>query len=189
MRIITTGLTAAAIALTLAACGKKDEAAPSAETAAEPAAAASTGGNDTLPPRKPGLWEQVVNGTDGSSATIKICLDPATDAKLSVAGQQQAEGMCSENTMKRQLNGSYVFASTCTDPRGAVVKAAGAATGDFNSSYTVDTTMVTTLAGAAPITQSVKVTAKWLGACPEGWIPGDMETGGMRVNMTGGAAK
>jgi len=183
MRTITTGLTAAAIAFTLAACGKKDEAATSTETAQAPAAATASG-NDILPKRKPGLWEQSVNGSDGSAVNIRVCLDEATDAKMSALGQQNSDGMCSENTMKRQMDGSYTFASTCATGTGTA-KATGTARGDFNSSYTVDSTMTTAVAGGAETTATVKMTAKWAGPCPEGWAPGDIEMpGGVRVNMS-----
>jgi predicted small lipoprotein YifL len=185
MRTVTTGLTLAAFALALAACGNKEEAAaPSAETAAAPAAATSTG-NDPLPKRKPGLWEQSVNGSDGSAINIRVCLDEATDAKMSAFGEQTSKDMCSENTMKRNMDGSYEFASTCATPTGTVTST-GKATGDFNTAYSVDAATTTTpTAGGAPTTANVKMTAKWAGECPAGWVPGDIEMpGGMRVNMT-----
>jgi len=183
MRTATTGLTLAAFALALAACGNKNEAAaPSAETA-ETAAAATTNGNDPLPKRKPGLWEQTVNGSDGSALNIRVCLDEATDAKMSAFGEQANKDMCSENTMKRNMDGSYEFSSTCASGAGAV-RSTGKATGDFNTAYTVDAETTTTTDGA-PVTAKVKMTAKWAGECPAGWVPGDIEMpGGMRVNMT-----
>ena len=94
--------------LVLAACEKKPDATAAAGDAPNVSAAASM----TSPPkRKPGLWAQTVT-TGGMTQTMKLCLDEATEAKLTVWGQQAGKDICAKNDITPKPGG-WAFTSEC----------------------------------------------------------------------------
>jgi hypothetical protein len=189
MRALTVGLLASAAALGLVACNKAD--APNeAKTAAAPAAAPE--GSPLNPKRRPGLWEQTI-AVEGQpkSLVIKLCLDEAVDAQMSVFGDQKSREACSENKITKTAEG-YAFRATCDMGKAGVVTSEGRAVGDMSSSYTVDITSVTTGAapGSTPQTSKMLMTAKWTGPCPAGMAPGMADVPGAgRIDMTQSLAK
>jgi len=69
---------------------------------------------------------------------------------------------------------------------GGTVVSEGTATGDFNTSYTVQVQSTTSGASAPQMNgaHKVSIASEWLGACPAGMAPGDMELpNGMKINM------
>jgi len=191
MRTLTVGLLVGAAALSLAACNKSKD----TTDARNPAdVAAAPEGSPLNPKRKPGLWEQSITmAGQPAPMLIKLCLDEATDAKMSAFGNQASKDACSENTVTKTADG-YSFKSVCDMGQGGVATAQGKAVGDMSSSYTVDMTSVTTGAALASAngTSRMQMTAKWVGPCPAGMAPGMMEMpGGLQVNVNqamGGAA-
>jgi hypothetical protein len=183
-------LTVAGLALALVACGKKDEAgkasagAAPAATAAAPAKAPATS-PAAMPHRKPGLWEQKVT-TSGFSQTTRLCLDAATEAKMSVWGAQTSKDRCQKTSIDRKLDGSWTFASVCDMGSGGKTSTEGAITGDFASSYHLTANSKTEGAQAAQMNgpHAMTMDATWQGPCPAGFKPGDMELpGGMKINI------
>lgn len=188
MRVILVGACAVAAVLALSACEKAEE------PASKPEAIKTTGSTPSpettatiaaMPKRKPGLWTQMVAMEGGQSMTSRICLDEATDAKLSIQGQAVAGSTCSEQTVAKTADGSYTFSSTCDAGKSGTVKVKGKATGDFNSAFNV--TAVSEVTGAANAamnrTSNMTTAARWTGPCPAGWLPGDVELpGGTRIN-------
>lgn len=171
----------------LAACQKKTEAAKPGEPAQAAAGAAAGSAAPVGPPkRKPGLWAQTVS-TRGMTQTSKICLDAATDAKLSAWGQAVGKGACSKNAFAA-VPGGWSFASQCDMGQMGKVATAGMASGDFNSRYVVKAKTVTTGASMpqANGTHEMELTATWEGPCPAGMRPGDMAMSmpGMPKGMT-----
>lgn len=165
---------ASAIAVSLAAaagCGKPTD-----------------GGVATAPPaRKAGLWQQslIRDGQPGRLGGLKICVDAATDHKLSVFGRRFNQSNC-RRSVTRDPGGVYHFSSTCTLETGATAEAMGTASGDFGSSYTVHTEVNVS---GAPIEamngmHEIKIQARYLGPCPTDMRPGDVYLGsGMKVNV------
>lgn len=139
-----------------------------------------------VPKRKPGLWKQtmLVEGIDVIQ-TVQLCLDPDSDSKLAWWGQQGFKQACSKNEIEKQPDGSWKFSSVC---EGAGVRTTndGSAVGDFNSRYQLKAESSTS---GAPIpemngTRTITIDAEWVGECPAGMKPGDMDLpNGQRMNM------
>lgn len=169
--------------LALAACQQKTEAPTTAATGEAPAAAASA--SMTGPPRrKAGLWTQTVT-TQGMTQTSKICLDEATEAKMTVWGQQMNKELCPKNEVTPGVGG-WSFASECNMGAAGKISTTGTATGDFNARYMVKATSVTTGSSMAQAngTHNLEMTGTWEGPCPAGMKPGDMTLpGGVTVNL------
>lgn len=126
---------------------------------------------ETLPTRKPGLWESKTTSADGN-ATAKQCIDEKTDqlAQSAVGGL----GTCSKNTLTKTSTG-YTTESDCKiGPISATGK--GTISGDFNSRIRIETTSVLTGIPNAkePVTKSMVIEATWLGPCEKGQSPGDI---------------
>ena len=176
-------------ALSLAACNK--QAAPAAKAPAAPAASSGVTASVEAPTRKAGLWEQTMM-RDGKPAMgpmggkVSLCLDAEIGAKMHVFGRQMGRGMCQQQSLTRNLDGSYAFASSCDFPGGGKAVSKGTANGDFNSRYVVRSDSDVT---GAPFERmngdhTMEMTAVWKGPCPAGMKPGDMLMGnGMKVNM------
>jgi hypothetical protein len=175
-----------AAGLGLAACQPSGgEKAPSAETAAAPTAATPAG----PPRRKPGLWTQTMS-TEGMTQSSKICLDEATEAKMTIWGQQMGDEICAKNAVTPTAGGWKIETECDFGEMGKNVTT-GTVTGDFSSRYVMKATTTTT--GAKMVqangTQSMEMTATWEGACPADMKPGDMTLpGGMKMNLNDIAA-
>ena len=181
----------------LAACQKKPESTAAATgeaamaSANAPAAPVAPAGP---PKRKPGLWAQTVS-TAGRTQTSKICLDEATDARMSAWGQAMGQDICSKNAVT-PIAGGWKFDAECS-MGGGKTSTTGTATGDFNSKYVVKATTVTSGSSMpqADGTHDMELTATWEGPCPAGMKPGDMSmsmpgTGRtMTININEMAAK
>ena len=183
--------------LALAACSKKADtgaAAPASATATVSAPTAAAG----PPARKAGLWEQKISA-ESMQQTMKMCLDATTDQKMKWWGSQAPRGGksdCAQQTVTPHPGGGWDFHAVCAMGESGTVTSDGSATGDFGSHYKVEVTSVTT---GSPMPQAngahkTTIEATWMGPCPAGMKPGDMELpGGMRINtteaMSGAAAK
>jgi len=186
MRVIAvlcvSGLASASL---LAACSKKDETTTAAATGEAASAAANAPAGPIAPPRrKPGLWSQTVS-SQGSTQTMKLCLDEATEARLTVWGGQATADMCAKNLVTR-APGGFNFDSECDMGGAGKIVTKGTATGDFNSKYVIKATSVTTGSTMAQAngTHDMEMTGTWEGACPAGMKPGDMTLpGGMTMNL------
>lgn len=140
---------------------------------------------DLLPHRKPGLWQMTVSmqGSPMPPMTSKYCIDAATESALISAGQNAANKMCSSETI--HMNGSTgTVDATCkfgamTSTSHTVIAFVG------NAAYHSETS--SHFSPAPPHVKSDHVTindAKWMGACPAGMKPGDIEMpNGMRMHL------
>lgn len=150
---------------------------------ARDAGAAPTG---QAPHRKPGLWKQSLlqEGSDTINS-FTLCLDAEADTKLSWWSQQGFKRKCSKNELKQQPDGSWKFSSIC-EGMGMRMTNDGSAVGDFNSKYQIKAESTTTGAPNPVMngTRVVTIDGEWLGECPAGMKPGDIETAdGRRMNM------
>lgn len=176
MRILKAGVMVGIVMLAAAACSKKPNEAEgkASSTVVE------------VPKRKPGLWKQtlLVEGVD-ELQTVQLCLDEASDPKLAWWGQQGFKQACSKNDISRQPDGSWKFSSVC-EVGGVKTTNDGAAVGDFNARYQLRADSTTTGSAIPQMNGSHTITidAEWLGECPAGMKPGDLDLpGGKRINM------
>ncbi len=170
-------------ALALAACQQKQET-EAATGSGAPAASNAPAGPVAPPKRKPGLWTQTM-ASSGMSQTVKICLDAATEAKMTVWGQQVNQDMCAKNSFA-PAPGGWTFDSACDLGSMGKVVTRGTVSGDFNSRYVIKATSTTTGSTMAEAnrTDTMEITGVWEGACPAGMAPGDMTLpGGMTMNL------
>jgi hypothetical protein len=140
-----------------------------------------------LPARKPGQWEiKMVAETPGAAPdmTIVACVDAASDAEMMRAGLSMTKQMCPQQDMRREGDTIVIDAICKIGPMDT--KSQSVITGDFQSAYTVVTTIETTGGLAAMAgTNVAKQEARWVSAeCSDGLKPGDMlMPGGMKTNV------
>ena len=131
--------------------------------------------------RKPGLWEVSMTAAGQSMPTsMKQCADEATDATMMQMSEIQADN-CKMNGFTKTGAG-YKFRSEC-EVAGTKVVSEGTFSGDFDKEYRgeIQTIMTPPLFGRDKT--STTMVAKWLGACPEGMKAGDMELGGIKLDL------
>ena len=135
-----------------------------------------------MPVRKPGLWEITMQTTNAPSQALRQCIDEKTDQQLQRFGQGLGQQQCSRNVFRKDGE-RYVGESECRV--GASVATTRAVfAGDFDRAYRgeIDARYVPPVAGVGQ--SKVTIVARWAGACPSGWKPGDMEMPGMgRMNV------
>lgn len=180
--------------LTLAACHRHDDAATPTASAAPPTATASntpaTPPPPTRPERRAGLWEihQSADGLEGVQTT-QLCLDKASEQRLSAFSAQANVAHCSSKDVTRMDGGAWSFHSVCDLRSGGQATSSGTITGDLTSSYVVQATTTTTGAGAPQENgeHHINITARWVGECKPGQKGGDMILpNGVRINLVGG---
>jgi hypothetical protein len=181
--------------LALAACQK----APGAASGALPTKDANASTSAT-PQRRAGLWEQSFSrdSHEISIGSMRLCVDPTSEARASVFSrgavmQRMPESHCTASTTSRGVGGSYSFSSTCPMIGGGTIITKGVTSGDFSTTYHVH--IESDVRGAAYAAMNghhaTDIDGKWLGPCPAGMTPGDMEFGHMRVSggkLAGAAA-
>jgi hypothetical protein len=139
---------------------------------------------ESLPQRKPGLWEMAVSGAQGPGQSIKQCIDAQSEKQFQQTGTEAAEkmgGRCSKNTFAKTSNG-YAGEAEC-EVSGSKMLSKTKITGDFNSEYKVEvsTSFIPPFLGQS--TSSTTIVAKRLGDCTPGMKPGDMIlANGMKMN-------
>ena len=182
-------------ALALDAC-QKPAGAPGAGTSSAAGVGASA---SATPQRRPGLWQQSFS-RDGHAtpmASMRLCVDQALEAKTSVLTHGMSgehDTRCRLGSVTRGLDGSYSFSSTCPMGDGGTVTTKGSTTGDFSNAYHVHVESDVSGATYAPMNghHVTDVDGKWMGPCPAGMAPGDMELGnGIRISggkLAGAAA-
>jgi hypothetical protein len=135
---------------------------------------------DTLPERRPGLWEISAQGI-----SMKQCIDKKTDQEMMKRAAEfngAGESGCSKNEFKATASG-YETNSVCL-VSGSTVTSRGIFTGDFSKQYsgTITTSFSPPLFGQKE--SQATVAAKWLGECGSDLKPGDMVMpNGMKMNM------
>ncbi len=135
-----------------------------------------------LPTRKAGLWEISIQREGAPPQVTRQCVDEATDRQMQQMGKGMGTGNCTKESLRKE-GSTYVSDSECKFGPSTMTSHA-VTSGDFTSSMRteVDTRYDPPMMGRAR--SKTIVTAKWVGACPAEWKPGDMEVPGMgRVNV------
>lgn len=143
-----------------------------------------------LPARKPGLWEMSIRSGSEPAVTTRQCIDAATDARMQQAGRGVMSANCSKDVTRRE-GARWVGESVCKLGE-STITSRSVTTGDFQQGFRVEveSRYAPPLMGTAQDTSVIE--ARWAGACPAGWKPGDMELPGtkrrMNINDMPGAA-
>jgi hypothetical protein len=194
MRIVFAAGLAGLALVSLTACNKSAPASGDASSGAVAAAPASGPVTlDQIPHRSPGLWSQTI-ATDGAPAgpgAMQLCVDAASEAKMSVLAQHIQGAHCTPPQFTRNLDGSLAFSESCDMGTAGKIQTTGVMKGDFNSSYT--TTMSSTTSGSSIAAlngaHTMVITATRTGPCAPGQKGGDMIlANGMVVHAQGAAA-
>jgi hypothetical protein len=158
------------------------QAPPAAADGAEAAPAAVD-----IPVRKPGLWKQTMFAEQGDQMqSMTLCLDAAADSVISWWGKGGNHRSCSKNDMIRQPDGSWKFSSVCPGPGGSQAQLDGSVVGDFNTKYEIkaESTLNNSPTPALAGTKQLTIDGEWIGECPAGMRPGDMQSdNGQRINI------
>jgi len=139
----------------------------------------------TLPQRKAGYWvsSMVMHmnmagqppDNDSTPRITAMCTDPATDLKIMTA---TPFAQCSAPDISGG-GSTYTVVMSCKDPMGSPQPMVTTSTFIFDSSTEMHLSSKTT---SAHVTGDEQADSKWQGACPAGWVPGDvgrMENGVM----------
>ncbi len=151
------------------------------------ALAAAAAPAQAQPARKDGLWEMTMKVTApmNMNMTSRQCTD-ASEEKGGAAfrnnGGQMPKGIdCKAGPVTPAAGGGWSYSNTCV-MRNMTMTTAGTAKGDFRSGYHIDSV---TKMSPAPMPQlaeqHMSIDAKWLGPCPAGMNPGDVEINGKRI--------
>ena len=142
-----------------------------------------------LPARKPGLWViQMSRATGAPMMTTKLCLDAASDKALMAKGMAMGGSNCQNTSINR--SGATITTDGVCKMGPMTIKSHTILSGDFQSSYTVDSVSDTT--GGSPMMpkhSETKQIATWSGDCGD-LKPGDMQMpNGMKMNILTGVPK
>jgi hypothetical protein len=142
-----------------------------------------------LPSRKPGLWViEMSRATGAPMMTTKLCLDASSDKALMEKAMAMAGGDCQKTSISR--NGDTITTDAICKMGPMTIKSRTVISGDFQSSYTIDSVSDTTGGVAAmPKHSETKQIATWSGDCGD-LKPGDMQMpNGMKFNFLNGLPK
>ena len=136
-----------------------------------------------FPTRRAGLWQTSihVDETKMGAMSTKMCLDAMTDAKMMKYGMSQQGNQCDAPSI--QGFGATRTVDAVCHMNGGTQKSHMIITYNGDASYHMDivTKFDPPFYGRAQSHQSQD--AKWMGPCPAGMKPGDMEMpGGYKVN-------
>jgi hypothetical protein len=139
---------------------------------------------DDMPLRKAGLWEMKIAKTGSvlPEMTMQHCTDETTDKQMNTAFSPVAKEACSKRDIEKTATG-YVSDSVC-GAGGVSVTSHSEVIGDFNSAYTVKSTVHSDkgAGGVHDVTSTIE--AKWLGPCKPDQKPGDIVMpGGFKMNI------
>jgi hypothetical protein len=142
------------------------------------------------PVHKAGLWEMklVRTGSPIPEMTMQQCIDETVDKAMSTGFAEASNETCAKRDVQKTATG-YVIDSVCSVAviSGTRISGTGHAdiTGDFNSAYTVKSTVYSDGGPSAPPRElTITIEAKWVGACKPDQKPGDIVMpGGYKMNV------
>jgi len=144
------------------------------------AVCAGTASADSLPNYKAGLWESSTQVAGlGSPMAGKFCLDGNSDELALNQFMNNPNSKCAAPVVNGS-GGRYTINTECT-MMGSKVSSNTVLEGDFNAEYTA--TVITKFDPPMPgaPTDPVVMAMKWVGPCPDGMKPGDMDMNGQRI--------
>lgn len=144
-------------------------------------AACATASAIDFPTRRAGLWQVSIESDARPAMVAKHCVDEATDLQMQKMGQEMG-GECKRGELLREGD-ALVTSSVCKMGK-TTLTSKSRTTGDFKSTIRteVDAKFDPPMAGRT--NSKTVVNGKWVGPCPAGMKPGDMEMpGGMKMNV------
>ena len=141
--------------------------------------------DDSLPRRKPGLWETTMQmpGMPGGGMKSSQCIDEKTDEamqKKAMSGGERGEQNCRQTSLKRSGNMVDMVAD-CSSAEGKS-HIVSHYSGDMQGSYAGDTVITFDPPRHGRSEMRMAMQAKYAGACPADMKPGDFRAGGMSFN-------
>jgi len=136
-----------------------------------------------LPARVPGLWRTTLTEAGSAEApqTLEICIDAQVDARLGVLGNDLSGDACTKG-YRPQGDGGLGFLAECHTGQGVVTEYSGSIDGDYTHDYTMKVRLQTTGANLDRVT-NYEVVSKRIGACAKDQRPGDVSSGGVKLNL------
>ena len=153
--------------------------------------------DDSLPHRRPGLWEVTMQMPDmpsmpggGGGLNSSECIDEKTDEamqKKAMSGGERGGETCRQTSLKRSGNTVDIVAD-CTGAEGKS-HVVSHYTGDMQGSYAGESVITFDPPRHGRKEMRMGMQAKYAGACPADMKPGDIRTGGMTMSPSqpGGA--
>ncbi len=139
-----------------------------------------------MPQRKAGLWQiELQTSYSGGRAmpTMKQCIDAKTDQQLQEQGLGGSANKqdCSRQTVDK--TGDAWVVDTVCKLQNSTAKTHATMRGDFNGSYTIEsqTRFDPPIGDLKESSSKTKMT--WLGICPAGMKPGDINVNGQVLNV------
>ena len=173
----------AVVALSVLGGCSKPAGRPAQDASRAPSVGARPSSAALLPRRKVGLWRMAVNTSSGPgfSVTGKVCVDAARAGDFDIKPPAMKEKAHCDRTKFRPVPGGWAFETKCV-MKGHTTTTQGVVTGDFSSSYHVETTSRTDppIQGGLDVAKA-SADARWLGPCPEGMKPGEIRFGGLNL--------
>ncbi|MGA0607596.1 DUF3617 domain-containing protein [Phenylobacterium sp. VNQ135] len=140
--------------------------------------------DEIMPMRAAGLWRQTVTA-DGTTKTMRICLDDQAARRLNLLGDELARFECPANRSWRDGDG-WSFEHQCNMLSMGRQEVTGHVTGDLKRRFVMTATSL--IAGSefakANGRHQTRIEGVLEGPCPAGWRPGEVELGdGARFNV------
>jgi hypothetical protein len=141
--------------------------------------------DDSLPHRKPGLWEVTMQmpSMPGGGLKSSECIDEKTDEamqKKAMSGGERGGETCRQTSLKRSGNTVDIVAD-CTSAEGKS-RVASHYSGDMQGSYAGESVVTFDPPRQGRKEMRMGMQAKYAGVCPADMKPGDIRTGGMTMN-------
>ncbi len=139
-----------------------------------------------MPKMKPGLWETTTStggqkGAPAHTSKSSMCISEAVQKDMMTFSQSMG-AQCSKNITRRDGN-KYIGEAECNFG-GSVMKSQSVSTFTGDTSYRVESraTFSPPMGGMSESTSTQE--AKFVGPCPAGMKPGDMNMGGRTMNIS-----
>ena len=127
--------------------------------------------------RKPGLWAMTIDMPDSKMKSVKnsVCVDETVAERwMKAAGQMGAsEVKCSRHDVTPTATGAIIDQVCETGGRTVTSHIELTAISDTSFKQSIKSTMSPAVMGRTE--SDVEMVANWMGACPAGMTPGDME--------------
>jgi hypothetical protein len=138
-----------------------------------------------FPTRKAGLWDVTMNFGDKRipPQNTKFCVDNNTDRQMMQYGMHMAKE-CSPPSINGM--GPVRTVDTTCHINGSTQHSHMVMTFTSDASYHMDMQTEFNPPMYGQSKSHMTQDAKWAGACPAGWHPGDMMIGGMKMNVLNG---
>ena len=137
--------------------------------------------------RRAGLWRQTVvrDGHPTPFGPFRMCIDDATDTKMTMIGHAVTGARCTRSAAKAP-DGAIHFRSRCSFGRGGLVESDGAVWSDFASAYHLHAESRVSGSIYRPMNGEhvTDVSANYVGPCPSDMTPGEVIIGpGFKVDL------